>query len=390
VDVARGRVDYRSMVEASSFAPFAGDPAYTVVAATNTGILLPDEALAVRIRENNAGLYATDTWSLSDALALTVSARYNHTRTRIADAGGGNPDLDGTHAFHRINPAVGLTYQFNAKLNFYAGYSESTRAPTPVELTCASADAPCKLPNEFLADPDLRQVVARSVETGLRGNVATPWGGSMQWQAGAFRTVNAHDILFQTTGGALSNEGFFANVGDTRRQGLELSLKGHAFERRLDWYANYAHIDATFRTPFAEISAHNPFADPATGLIDVARGDRLPGVPRNALKVGADWHVTLDFSLGGDVVYNSDQFLRGDEANRLAPLGGYATLNLRARWRVFEHAALFARVQNVFDRTYANFGVLGDATRLYPDVTDPRFVSPGAPRAGWIGASLDW
>ena len=51
---------------------------------------------------------------------------------------------------------------------------------------------------------------------------------------------------------------------------------------------------------------------------------------------------------------------------------------------------LFARAQNVFDRNYANFGVLGDATVRYRQFTDdPRFVSPGAPRAGWIGISLD-
>jgi len=224
----------------------------------------------------------------------------------------------------------------------------------------------------------------------LRGRLDTPWSGSLQWQAGVFRTVNAHDIVFQTTGGALSNEGFFANVGATRRQGVELSLKGHAAERRLEWSANVTRLDATFRTPFDEISAHHPFADPASGRIAVARGDRLPGVPRDTLKIAADWHLTPAFSAGGDLVYNSARFLRGDEANRLAPLGGYATLNLHARWRVLEHAALFARVQNLFDRDDANFGVLGDATTLYPDTTDPRFVSPGAPRAGWVGATLDW
>ena len=389
LDIDHGRVNYASVLQAAYLVPFSGDPEHTFVTAANTGILVPDDALAVHISDANGGIYLTDTLSLTEKLGLTVSARYNHTHTVIADTGGNNPDLDGDHSFHRLNPAAGLTYQFGRELNFYAGYSESTRAPTPVELTCASPDAPCKLPNEFVADPDLEQVVAHSIEAGLRGNLHTPWHGSMHWQAGFFRTVNQNDILFQASGGAQSNEGFFANVGDTRRQGVEVSLNGKLFEQRLDWYANYAHVDATFRSAFSESSANNPHADPETGLIDVARGDRIPGVPRNAVKVGLDWRVLPALSVGGDIVYNSSQYLRGDESNRLAPIGGYAVVNLRGNYRINDNFAVFARIENLFDRGYSNFGILGDATGLYADFTDPRFVSPGAPRGSWIGFSVD-
>lgn len=389
LDVDRGRANYRAVLEASYLMPFSGDPAFSFVTAANTGVLIPGDALAVHISDRNEGAYLTDTLSLTDQLALTVSGRYNHTHTVIADTSGSNPDLDGDHSFHRANPAAGLTWQFRRELNFYAGYSESTRAPTPVELTCASPDAPCKLPNEFVADPDLKQVVARSVESGFRGAIETPWQGSLHWQAGLFRTVNENDIIFQSTGGAQSNEGFYANVGDTQRQGVELSLRGKLFDQRLDWYANYAHVDATFRTPFAEASAHNPYADPGSGLIRVARGDRVPGVPRNAVKLGLDYRVTPVFGAGGDIVYNSSRYLRGDEANRLAPIGGYAVVNLRGSFRINPHVAVFARVENVFDRRYASFGILGDATRIHPGVDDPRFVSPGAPRGSWIGVSVD-
>jgi len=44
----------------------------------------------------------------------------------------------------------------------------------------------------------------------------------------------------------------------------------------------------------------------------------------------------------------------------------------------------------VFDRRYDNFGVLGDATVRYPTFTDPRFVSHGVPRGGWIGVSVNF
>ncbi len=389
LDYDHGRVNYSSTLEASYLVPFPGDPNYSFLTQADTGIDIPDDALAVHITDVNEGIYLTDTLSVTDKFAVSLSGRYNHTHTDIADVSGDNPDLNGDHSFHRFNPAAGMTYQFSQEVNFYTGYSESTRAPTPVELTCASPDAPCKLPNEFVADPDLKQVVAHSIELGLRGTLSAPWDGKTQWQAGFFTTTNANEILFQATGGAQSNEGYFANVGDTRRQGFEASLIGKAFDNRLQWHMNYTYLNATFRTSFMENSANNPNADPDTGLIQVNKGDKIPGLPQNAFKAGADYAFTRQFSLGGDFLYNASQYLRGDESNTLPRIGGYAMFNLRANYRINEHIAIFARAENVFDRRYDNFGVLGDATKIYPDFTDPRFVSPGAPRAGWIGVTLD-
>jgi hypothetical protein len=48
-----------------------------------------------------------------------------------------------------------------------------------------------------------------------------------------------------------------------------------------------------------------------------------------------------------------------------------------------------ARVTNLFNRDYASFGLLGEADDvLGAPYDDPRFVSPGAPRAAWIGLEL--
>ena len=375
VDYTNGRLKFDSIVEAS----ILDDNLVTV---PNTGIFIPEDALAVKSRTRSTGIYATDTLSITDKLALTLSGRSNHTRTTIDDLTGENPDLNGRHSFSRFNPAAGLTYEWSKAVNFYGGYSESTRAPTPVELTCADEDAPCKLPNQFLADPPLKQVVAKSWEAGFRGAFGN--GDRTNWHVGLFRTTNVDDILFQTTGGASSNEGFFANVGDTRRQGLEASLSGHAFEQRLDWYASYTYLDATYRTDFSENSANHPDADD-DGLIDVHRGDRIPGLPRHAFKVGADYAVLKGFTIGGDMVANSGQYLRGDEANLLPKLGGYTVFNLRAIYTFNEHVSVFGRIDNVFDRKYYTFGILGDADEIFPDFDNPRFVSPAQPRGAWLG-----
>jgi outer membrane receptor protein involved in Fe transport len=380
LDVDDGRLRFDSAVEAAVL----DDARHT---SSDSGLFVPDDALAVRSRTRSVGVYATDTLSLGERLALTVSARGNRTRTTISDLTGENPDLDGRHAFSRVNPAAGFTWRWSDALNAYAGYSESTRAPTPVELTCADEDAPCKLPNQFLSDPPLKQVVAQSWEAGLRGAIADGGRERIDWRIGLFRTTNTDDILFQSTGGTQSNEGFFANVGDTRRQGVEASFAGIAFNRRLDWSASYTLLDATYLTAFSENSANHPVADD-DGLVFVRKGARIPSLPHHSVKLGADFALTPRLGIGADVVANSGQYLRGDEANLLPRTGGYAVVNLRARWTLNAHATLFARIDNVFDRRYVTFGSLGDPVELFPAFDDPRFLGPAPPRAGWIGLRL--
>jgi outer membrane receptor protein involved in Fe transport len=88
---------------------------------------------------------------------------------------------------------------------------------------------------------------------------------------------------------------------------------------------------------------------------------------------------------------NSSQYYRGDEANLLAPLPGFAVINLRAAYQVARPVSVFAIVSNLFDANYGSFGVLGDATPvLGAAYNDPRFIGPGAPRAGWAGVDVNY
>lgn len=372
-----GDVEYRARSEAAVLQ----DDRET---SRDSGVVFPDDDLAVHTGTRSRAAYLTDTLRPSDAWAITVSARYNQTQTVIADRSGANPALDGNHRSSRLNPSLGAVWAVTSAAALYANYSESTRVPTPVELTCADENAPCKLPNDFISDPSLRQVVAHSWEAGLRGIGSQ--GSAVHWQVGLFQTVNDNDILFQTTGGASSNEGFFANVGRTRRRGLQASLSGELAS--VAWYADYTLLRAQYLTPFEEISANHPDAD-TNGVIAVRRGDDIPGLPRQTLKLGADYHLGARGLVGVDAEYNAAQYLRGDEANRLGRLGGYVVVNLRASVRLGRHLTLTAQIENLFDRRYANFGSLGNPPEVFAGQTDARFVGPGAPRGAWIGATYE-
>ncbi len=117
-------------------------------------------------------------------------------------------------------------------------------------------------------------------------------------------------------------------------------------------------------------------------------GDRLPGLPEHIFKLGGDYNVGSHLSVGAELIYNSDQLMRGDESNDLDKVDGYALVNLRASYSMNRNFIVFARVTNLFDEDYENFGLLGEEPlEVLPDLADdrPLFLGVGAPRGAWVG-----
>lgn len=371
--VAGGAFDgARVRYEADTEIAFLTDTRGTV----GTGIVDSDAAVRLRTNVRHLGAFVSDFFSATPRLTLMAAARLNRSDIVLLDRLG--DDLNGDHGFTRVNPSAGATFAASRELTLFGSLSTSSRVPTPSELSCADPDDPCRLPNAFVADPPLRQVLSRTLEGGARGTARR-----VAWNASVFRTVNRDDIIFVSSG-ALSNQGHFENVGDTLRRGLELSAATTG--RRAQWSVSYTFLRATFERSLVLGSPNHPDAE--GGEIGVAAGNSLAGVPRHNFK------TRLGMTLGramvtGTVLATSGQYLRGDEANLLAPLAGYTIANLNAGYRVHPRMQIVAQVTNLFDRRYATFGVLGEADDvLGDDFENPRFVSPAAPRAAWIG--IEW
>jgi iron complex outermembrane receptor protein len=345
--------------------------------AVPSGIFLGDAFTVLDAKLSTTGWYVSNVLALSEAASLSLAGRYNDVRVTLRDGLG--TALDGDHGFRRFNPALGLSFDVTERLSAYLGYSESNRAPSPVELTCADEDAPCRLPNAFLSDPPLEDVVARTLEAGLRGT----WGGG-RWHLGVFSTRNEDDILF-VSAGTLAGEGYFDNVGRTQREGIELALDGSLTEG-LSWFLNYTRVNAIFRERFTVASPNNPAADGVD--IEVAPGDRMPLIPRHLLKTGLRAELARGLGVGLNLIAASEAYFRGDEANLGEPVGAYAVASLRSDYRLSPHLELFFNLDNLFDRRYETFGLFGEADEvLGENFEDSRFLSPGAPRAAWIGLS---
>jgi outer membrane cobalamin receptor len=135
-------------------------------------------------------------------------------------------------------------------------------------------DFECRLPNAFLADPPLEQVVAESIEVGSRGSFKR-----FNYQLSFFRTNSKNDIIFQTTG---RGRGLFSNVDNTRRQGIESSIAGKY--QRLSWAASYSYIKATFEDDFIVLSPNHPLAN-SKGNISVVTRRYNPGNTRASIQI---------------------------------------------------------------------------------------------------------
>ncbi len=372
----RGRVQFKASSELGTIGPD--------LFVTGTGVIIaqPDGSVApANLKTNNTyfGLYLTDTVDLTSRLSVTAGGRFNLAQIKLDDQLG--TALNGSHQFTRFNPVVGATYKIAPWLNAYAGYSEANRAPTPAELACADPERPCLLDNFLVADPPLKQVVARTYEAGLRGNIDLgAKTGAITWNVGAFHTTSEDDIIHVAS--AITGRGFFQNAGTTLRQGIEASATYRS--DRWNVYAGYNYIEATFQDVLTLQSPGNPFA--VDGLITVTPGNVIPSIPAHRFKAGAEYAVFDNWKVGADLIAVSSQFLRGDESNLNPKLPGYWVVNLHTTYQVSKHVEVFGVVRNLFNRRYATFGTFFETDEIpFLGLTDPRTLSPAAPLAAYAG-----
>jgi outer membrane receptor protein involved in Fe transport len=371
-----------------------------------------ETTVSLDARTRTTSVFAADSVSVASDLHLTFAARHDRTVIANRDALRTAPDpasLDGDHVFARLNPAVGLNWNPSAAFKLYAGYNEGSRTPTAIELGCANPAQPCKLPNALAGDPPLRQVVAHTIEAGVRGEP----DARASWRAGVFRSDNRDDLLFVSSDAA--GHGYFRNFGRTRRQGIELGGTGRAGPASLD--LAWTLLDARFRSAERVNGAANSSNDEGPGLpgsIDIVPGDRLPLVPRQIFKAALDIATSAHTNVAIDLVATAGAAARGNENGRHAPDGifylgpgrspGYAVINLAATMEATRSLSFFARIANVLDRRYSTAAQLGatgfDAAGRFVSQPFPAdaqgrsplrsstFFAPGAPRLFSAGLRL--
>ncbi len=312
-----------------------------------------------------------------DSLILTGALRYDYVRHDITDKSPGDPGkATGRATFDRFTPRVGFNYNLSDNYGIYLSYSEGFRAPAFLELTCADPTAPCVGIQAGVA-PDtsffnLRPVNATNYELGFRARPA-PW---LEGSFAIFRTDVSDDIYSVSPAGTTTI--FFQNIGDTRRQGLELALRG-VYER-LEGYVNYSYTLATFESDIELASPRTPGVPQ-----QVRKGDQLPLTPNNRINAGLRYRLHEWITLSLNLTYVGDQFFRGDEANTQPKLGDYVVVNagIDVRWQRF---AGFVKINNLLNNDYETFGTFAPNAKLPGNPIEP-FLTPALPINVLVGAS---
>jgi len=286
---------------------------------------------------------------------VTFSGGFRYDEIHIPFEDELDPTADTTSTFRRLSPRGGVSLEVGPGASLYSSVGQSFRAPAVLELACADETAACPLPFALGDDPPLDPVVATTFEVG--GQLVR---GPAVMTASIYRTNVRDDISFIQSETAVF-EGFFENIGSTRREGVELGIQVFPSEQ-LSLYGNYAFTRATFQdaAEIFSIRADTAFAGaPLSGGNDVVPGDRMPLVPDHQIKFGGLLSLQGGLQIGADVRYTGEQWLRGDEANETAPLDDYFAANLRvgfsrARWEVS------AVLSNAFDYKGAIFGTFNE------------------------------
>lgn len=338
-------------------------------------------------------VFASDHWQVGERTFVTGSLRWNRSRVAntLSTAEDGERPRE-RFTYTKANPFLGITHGFG-DWTAYASVSQSNRAPTVMELGCADPEEPCRLPTGLQGDPYLAQVVSRSGEVGLRWSP----GEHTYVSASAYRTNNRDDILFLRAPN--TQQGYFANFDRTRHQGVDLTV--HQDLGLVEWHLGYSWLEATYEAHGELLSGER--------TVRIEPGMRLAGLPKHTFKLGADWKPTPRLTFGADLITQSDLIASGNEDGGMTEevegsrsrdwkTGGFTIVNLHGRWRTSDRLEFTAGIDNVFDRRYETFGMIGEdvlpnGELLRPHV-DPEdsaealFVAPGAPRRYRIGLRL--
>ncbi|MBN8508083.1 MAG: TonB-dependent receptor [Burkholderiales bacterium] len=380
------QVTYQQFEQEGSFTPDRGV------------VPIPGEARELSVdvdgRQSVWGVFASDTWAVAPGTWLTGTLRYNWARVSNTlssvddDTGDFEVRPRESFTYSSLNPALGIAHRLgDGGVTLFANVARNNRIPTVIELGCADPDEPCRLPAGLQADPYLEQVTSVTAEGGVR------WRAPSGWRAGvaAYRSDNSNDILFRSVS-VNGQLGYFANFPKTRYQGADFELGYTA--GALDLLAAFSLLDATYQ-------ADGVLRQGERNVV-ITPGTRIAGLPRQMLKLSADWRIGGGFSIGADLQAVSSRGVAGNEDGLIEDDGdehvdlslpGYTIVNLRASWQPSPQWEIYLTVSNATDTRAQSFGALAETVfnadgSFNGQGREALFVAPVAPRSVFAGVRL--
>ena len=295
------------------------------------------------------GIYVQDQISFAEKLKLIVGLRHEHYYSETVSS------ADRYHATQNAwLPRIGLTYQINGQVNYFASYSQGF-APVGANFIQNYQDYGAAQP--FTAEHSFQ------LETGLKTGF---FRNQLQMDLSLFQ-IERRNILIAT--GEISTTGFpvYRQSGEAVSKGVELDIRGQ-LTKEFQIMANYTYNKTEVKS----------------SSIASEVGQTLPGAPENMasmwLKYVFSASAIKGLGFGAGVYYVDSRRMdnsigKDSEGNALwGQWPSYTTVNAAVYYHIGK-MKMAVNVNNVFDRYYFLGGF--DYTRAFPGAPRNVTVSVG-------------
>ncbi|MBP8237065.1 MAG: TonB-dependent receptor [Pseudomonas sp.] len=300
------------------------------------------------------GLFVEDQIDLNEQWQTTLGLRYDRVRLAVEDAYLiDNRDDSGSRRLADWNYSTGLSYRFSAQQSLYARLASSFETPTISELGN---------PQGAGFNSALQPAQAFSRELGIKGE----WP-ALRYALALYR-IDLTDELLAFSLPAQPGRNFYRNAGQSRRDGVELSLDWQLAEA---WRWSLAYAYNRYR--FIDYQSQTQ-----TQTEDFS-GKRVPGIPAQSLFSEVAYeHEDFYLRLG---VTAQAQVYANDGNTQSAP--GHALLSLRLgkRLQVAEQSLEpYLGIDNLLGREYFDNLRINDG--------NARYFEPGPGRTLYAGVRV--
>jgi iron complex outermembrane receptor protein len=292
--------------------------------------------------------YLQATWRLTPQWTLNAGLRHSQVRFQSTDGYvvGINPDDSGGVHYGATLPVLGVMYALSDTVHLYATAGRGFETPTLNELAYRSGGA-----------TGLNFGLQSASSTSLEAGVKTRLAGLGELSAAVFQTGTDHEIVTQTNSGGRAT---YQNAGATRRTGVELAWSA-TYAEHLRAQLAATEINAVYRDGFLTCTA----APCTTPTVQIAAGNRIPGIARGSLFAALNWVPPTGLRGGVEARYVTGVMVN-DLNNDAAPRYTVVAANVGYVMNVGSwELGGFVRGDNLFDRHYAGSVIVNDANGRY-------------------------
>lgn len=327
---------------------------------------LGEKTTTTRSEDNqaeNSDLFAQATALVSAQFSVTGGVRYSTVRFVSDDYyttdGNGSGDL----VYSAVSPVLGVTWHASEHWNVYANYGRGFETPTLAEMAYSGSGTPSF--NRAL-----------NASSSQHYEVGTKWlpDASTRVDFTLFQIRTSDEVSPASSSGGNTT---FKNVPGTLRTGWELSARRWLSPH---WRASLS-ASAT-DAQYSQAYAYTAVINGAATTVNVAEGNKLPGIPQHFVFGELLWasqgmasgrrtarpgtQVGLEVVSAGRIHVNDSNYDSLAAATTRAE--GYTTLNLRASqaWALGKGLlSAYARLDNVTDQRYVGSVIVNQASSQF-------------------------